>query len=423
MNWRKIIEGCFVTVVLCACYLNSKAQAVRIGDRCPDFESKKVLNYPMRSIKLSQFAGKAVILEFWSSWCLNCIEALPKLDSIQKIFQSDLQIILVSKESDKKVVKTFDRYPSLEKLSFISIVEDTLLSHLFPSIGLPHQVWIDKHGVVKAITDGTYTSVENIKRLIDGYDLSNLPVKLGNPNESKSNKLDALITQGNSSGKERVLFYSYISKYRSELGSGYSIPQLDSESGTIRVKATNVPIEKLYQLAYDSAGPAYGPFILRLFSDSSRFRADFRNMENLFCYDMISNDSSKCSFLTKMRKDLDLKFSIVSRRITIPIECLVLKRVACLKEIESKGKGPPLLFIKDGFMVFNRVPFYNFVQYSLKPRFKHPFLDETGYSGKVSLKLPAELRSVEKMDSLLSKYGLSLRRETRLLEVVGLFDQ
>lgn len=53
-----------------------------IGDKVPDIVLNHVINYKAGDIKLSDFKGKLVILDFWSSWCGACIALFPHMDSL-----------------------------------------------------------------------------------------------------------------------------------------------------------------------------------------------------------------------------------------------------------------------------------------------------------------------------------------------------
>src|SRR6185312_10987349 len=64
-----------------------------IGDTVPDITLTNVYNYPSSTIKLSDLKGKLVILDFWSTWCGSCIEAMPESEKLQNGFGNKIQII------------------------------------------------------------------------------------------------------------------------------------------------------------------------------------------------------------------------------------------------------------------------------------------------------------------------------------------
>jgi len=50
--------------------------ALRVGDRAPDFSLADLNGEPVR---LSDYAGRPVIVNFWASWCVPCVEEFPLL--------------------------------------------------------------------------------------------------------------------------------------------------------------------------------------------------------------------------------------------------------------------------------------------------------------------------------------------------------
>jgi cytochrome c biogenesis protein CcmG/thiol:disulfide interchange protein DsbE len=53
--------------------------AVRVGDRAPDFA---LADLDGRPVRLTDYAGQPVLLNFWASWCVpECLEEFPLLDA------------------------------------------------------------------------------------------------------------------------------------------------------------------------------------------------------------------------------------------------------------------------------------------------------------------------------------------------------
>jgi peroxiredoxin len=63
------------------------------GEKAPDFELSTLEG---EVIRLSDYLGKIVIVDFWATWCAPCRMAIPELVELQNDYGSDLVIIGIS---------------------------------------------------------------------------------------------------------------------------------------------------------------------------------------------------------------------------------------------------------------------------------------------------------------------------------------
>src|SRR5690606_13906434 len=166
---------------ICAVAMTAHAQKVKlirpyIGDTVPGIVPLNMMGHKAETFRLDDFKGKWLILDFWASYCQPCINAMPDLYGIQQEFKDELNIILVTHENADKVKALLKRSPITKGVDLPFAVEDTLLRKLFPHQFIPHEVWIDPHGVVGAITDHLAVTSEQVKGMISGK-ISTLPSK------------------------------------------------------------------------------------------------------------------------------------------------------------------------------------------------------------------------------------------------------
>ena len=104
--------------------------------------------------KLKDLKGKAVILDFWATYCKPCIEEIPHLKELQKKYENELVVVglHVGGEEDKPKVPEFvDRLAIDYKLAY---PEDALTAFVFgQDTAIPQTAIFDRDGqLVKKIT-------------------------------------------------------------------------------------------------------------------------------------------------------------------------------------------------------------------------------------------------------------------------------
>lgn len=70
------------------------------GNKAPDFALKSVDG---KIIKLSDYKGKIIIVDFWATWCPPCRRGIPDLISLQKEYKKDLVVIGISLDAAKTI--------------------------------------------------------------------------------------------------------------------------------------------------------------------------------------------------------------------------------------------------------------------------------------------------------------------------------
>ncbi|MBA4310690.1 MAG: hypothetical protein C0425_10200 [Chlorobiaceae bacterium] len=71
----------------------------KVGSKAADFSLQSTTG---KTIKLSDYKGKIVILDFWATWCPPCRKGIPDLIAIQNEFKNDVVVIGISVDKDTK---------------------------------------------------------------------------------------------------------------------------------------------------------------------------------------------------------------------------------------------------------------------------------------------------------------------------------
>ena len=121
-----------------------------------------------KTIKLADFQGKVVLLDFWATWCHGCMTEIPWFMEFQNKYKADgLAVIGVSVDDDGwKSVRPF---LAERKFNYTIVVGNQNLEKLYSVEAPPVAVLIDREGKIVEIHQGVVEkdAFENeIKKLL-----------------------------------------------------------------------------------------------------------------------------------------------------------------------------------------------------------------------------------------------------------------
>lgn len=110
-----------------------------------------------QQIKLSDYRGKYVLLDFWESWCGYCIIAIPKIETIYRTYKSNgLQVLGITTENLTQIKKIIER----NKLSYPTLAGDTTILKQYKIEGRPTYVLIGPGGKIVNYSAGNLDAIE-----------------------------------------------------------------------------------------------------------------------------------------------------------------------------------------------------------------------------------------------------------------------
>jgi peroxiredoxin len=122
-----------------------------IGKPAPDF----VLATPDGDVvRLSDFRGKIVILNFWATWCVPCRKEFPEL---VKTYDPNSDIVVVGVDLQENAGEVRDFAAQFGATYPIVIDQDAKVADSYRLLGLPSTYFIDKEGVLRAQQFGQLT--------------------------------------------------------------------------------------------------------------------------------------------------------------------------------------------------------------------------------------------------------------------------
>lgn len=116
----------------------------------PPVPATKFLNAKNEAITLKAFSGKALLVNFWATWCTPCVREMPDLNELAEEFGGE-NFDVVAIASGQQVGKNPDVFLKEHKLDALDLYQDphASLMTLFETKTLPTTLIVDKAGRIR----------------------------------------------------------------------------------------------------------------------------------------------------------------------------------------------------------------------------------------------------------------------------------
>jgi len=123
---------------------SSNAQSIFKDSIAPKVEFTEWINNPEG---MSLAKDKPIVLEFWSTWCGPCIEAIPHFNQLVEKYSEDIMFISVNSYEDKAIVENFLLKKPMS--SYVALDENKTSKNNFNIQTIPVTVLIDKDRMLR----------------------------------------------------------------------------------------------------------------------------------------------------------------------------------------------------------------------------------------------------------------------------------
>ena len=124
---------------------------VQVGSESPDFSATDLQG---RQVTLSGFRDhKVVVVDFWATWCVPCVMAMPKLQELHEEFKGrEVEVLAVNLGEDPDMVR---RFVEPKKYTFRVVPDQKrIIGNRFGVRAIPALVVIDADGRIEWIRVG-----------------------------------------------------------------------------------------------------------------------------------------------------------------------------------------------------------------------------------------------------------------------------
>lgn len=116
-----------------------------IGNKAPDFELQTLSG---DEVKLSDFQGKRVMINFWATWCPPCRAEMPDME---KFYQDkDIEVLAVNLTESENSLKDVEEFSNEFGLTFPILLDTELVAATLYAIKpIPTTYMVDSNGIIQ----------------------------------------------------------------------------------------------------------------------------------------------------------------------------------------------------------------------------------------------------------------------------------
>lgn len=146
MNFKKLL----VAIALSAAAATSLASSGLVGQKAPDFALKSSTG---ENLRLSEYRGEVVMINFWATWCGPCRQEMPLLDDLYNRYER-VGFTLLGVNIDDNSQRAVDMMRELGVNFPVLFDASKDVSKLYEVNAMPVTVILDREGNVRHVHQG-----------------------------------------------------------------------------------------------------------------------------------------------------------------------------------------------------------------------------------------------------------------------------
>ncbi len=151
------LHGILVLLICAVAFSPSRAFSVNSGEAAPAFELSDLQG---RKHILPDYLGKIVMINFWASWCRECITELPSLNALYvKYGKQGLAVLGVTVDRRPEDAAAAAKKAHIAFPILLDSKGEVFLKK-YSVIGLPTTIIVDRKGIVRETLIGSQDFLE-----------------------------------------------------------------------------------------------------------------------------------------------------------------------------------------------------------------------------------------------------------------------
>lgn len=125
--------------------INPPPIGLNVGDRAPDF---KLTTLQGEQVRLSDYQGQPVMLNFWATWCGPCRFEMPNMEKLYQ--EHDVEVLAVNLTTTERSTSDVEYFVESFNLNFdILLDKEDEVSDLYKTLAIPTTYMIDSQGIIQ----------------------------------------------------------------------------------------------------------------------------------------------------------------------------------------------------------------------------------------------------------------------------------
>jgi peroxiredoxin len=140
---------------------------IQVGNRAPDFVLKDLSG---KDVRLGDFRGKTVMINFWAVWCGPCVKELPAINAVSKEWEGKGVVVLpIASNENGETFTLVEQYINANNYNFPHVLFDAngQATKLYGIAKWPTTFFIDADGVIKKMQVGSFEDKDAIDNVLN----------------------------------------------------------------------------------------------------------------------------------------------------------------------------------------------------------------------------------------------------------------